>query len=852
VRHLYTALAGRPPLTLPTPGGTPAPTFLPEGAWTLPTLGGAGGQSIAGAISTGTHGGDVARPPLSDAVLAMLIVGEGGELSLVQRPAEVQVVDVPRLSAELTAELGELVHVTDLSSSNDILDAAVVSVGRFGIVYAYVLEIVNEAGKVMIEDRTPSTWNNAKARLLMDVADAVAHDQFFQLVINPHQRSDSEHTCYTITHRQVNGDPTSAGPPPLEPVISARQSSSFVSMMQNLCSTMVTPQLLNIQRLLTSAAIVANTTGGIAGIPVAILLLKAAESIGRIGPDHLLGDAVVDVLNLVTDVGFPGIVEIVTAALLDGEQRTPWSVKGTRFDIADFFDYEHDCYRGDSVELFFEVDNLLAHKIDMILEVFKELRGRGLAIGAYVSIRFMARSRALLGLARWDPSCSVEIAMLRGLHGNSEALNRLQEVALNNGGYVHWGQQNDLSQRQVEARFGSALDQWRVVLEDLETSSMLFSTPFTRQHGLEVPLRDPNWTGWQRLNLLAQSSPCVVSAWNNQPLEIFSQNSLGVIVSRKRPSDGSDNDWAPVHNDHVKGAPVALRGNDGRIELFVLFLDQRIKHCWQEGQPGGQWSSWDTLGFLDIGDIDGDPSVVAHYDGRFELFARGGPINNWQLFNCWTHWTSGAWSNFAPRGSQPIISTPSACHRVGVVSDQIVVVAADGDGRVLEKHQIGASGDSGWSEWTEILPRGGPSLGAFGGGSPIAVDVVGTGATVHVLAFDNQRQLRETLEEANTIALSWGSWHQLPLTEGLGRLDPGSRLATVQTDRLYLFGMSLRGELFVCEFHPGIGWREWQSLGGEFTGNVAAGVHADGRIEVVARAKTDQLMARRQTSPAVW
>ena len=243
-----------------------------------------------------------------------------------------------------------------------------------------------------------------------------------------------------------------------------------------------------------------------ASVSLAIPLLKAAESIGRIGMDHIIGDAVADVLNLVTDVGFPGIVELVNAAML-GQAQRDWTVKGTRFEIADFFDYDHDCYRGDSVELFFEVDGTLPSKIDLILNVFNELRGRGLAIGAYVSLRFMAKSRALLGLARWNPTCSVEIAMLRGLHGNSEALNRLQQVALNNRGYVHWGQQNDLSQRQVEARFGSALDRWRRTLEDLEGSSMLFSTPFTLQHGLEVPLRNPNWTGWVSLNLLAQSSP---------------------------------------------------------------------------------------------------------------------------------------------------------------------------------------------------------------------------------------------------------------------------------------------------------------------------------------------------------
>ena len=43
------------------------------------TLGGSQGQSLAGAISTGTHGSDFDRPPLADAVRAMHIVGVGGQ-----------------------------------------------------------------------------------------------------------------------------------------------------------------------------------------------------------------------------------------------------------------------------------------------------------------------------------------------------------------------------------------------------------------------------------------------------------------------------------------------------------------------------------------------------------------------------------------------------------------------------------------------------------------------------------------------------------------------------------------------------------------------------------------------------
>jgi hypothetical protein len=849
VRHLYTALAARTPLPIPPPGGTPVPSFISPGdGWTLPTLGGAGGQSIAGAISTGTHGGDVASPPLSDAVLAMLIVGEGGRLRLVQRPPDTkgaQVVNVQVLQSELSRELGESVNVEDLSSSNDILDSAVVSVGRFGIVYAYVLEVISEKGKVMIEERNRSTWNIEKHGLLTKVSDAAARKEFFQIVINPHERSDTDHTCYLTTHKVVDDDPANVELRNTQNVIDARRSG-FEPLMQNICGTTVTPALLAIQGSLIAAAITLSPAIPVpgAGVVAAIPLLKAAESIGRIGPDHLIGDAIADVLNLVTDVGLPGIVEMVTATMLDQGQRD-WIVKGTRFEISDFFDYDHDCYRGDSVELFFEVNPMLMSKIDMILEVFKDMREHGIAIGAYVSLRFMAKSHALLGLARWNPTCSVEISMLRGLHGNTEALNRLQEVAVNNDGYVHWGQQNDLSQRQVEARFGSALDKWRAVLQDLEDTSLLFSTDFTRRHGLEVQNRNPNWNGWQSLNFEGQSSPSVVSAWNNEPLDIFSQDMLGNIMSRKRPVDGSDASWTQVHSDRVKGRPIVVRSEDGRVELFVLFFDNRIKHCWQEGRPGGQWSSWDTLGYGDIGDIDSDPSIAAHTDGRLEVFARGGMINNWNLFHCWAHWTNGPWSNFGSRGRDQIVSMPSACHR-NFNSDQLVVVAKDGDGRVLEKHQIGVSGDSGWSEWTEIVPV----VPDLAGGEPIAVDVSGPDATVHVLAFDSRGQVKETREQGITLGLRWTSWESLP--RSTSRLDRGSRLTAVQTDRLYLFGMSIQGEILVCEFHPGNGWRNWQNLGGEFTGEVAAGVHSNGIIEVVGRAKSNQLMARRQISPGVW
>src|SRR5260370_23769426 len=47
-------------------------------SWGFETLGGAGGRTVVGGLSTGTHGGDFARPPVADEVVALHLVADGG------------------------------------------------------------------------------------------------------------------------------------------------------------------------------------------------------------------------------------------------------------------------------------------------------------------------------------------------------------------------------------------------------------------------------------------------------------------------------------------------------------------------------------------------------------------------------------------------------------------------------------------------------------------------------------------------------------------------------------------------------------------------------------------------------
>ena len=63
-------------------GGGPDEAGLTcDGAQALPTLGGSGGQSIAGVMATGSHGGDVDLPPIADCVQAIHLIGRAARSS---------------------------------------------------------------------------------------------------------------------------------------------------------------------------------------------------------------------------------------------------------------------------------------------------------------------------------------------------------------------------------------------------------------------------------------------------------------------------------------------------------------------------------------------------------------------------------------------------------------------------------------------------------------------------------------------------------------------------------------------------------------------------------------------------
>jgi hypothetical protein len=96
----------------------------------LPTSGASNGQTLAGAISTGTHGAAIDVGAMQDYVVGLHLIGAAGRHAWIERKSR------PIASDAFVQLLG-----AELIRDDDMFNAAVVSFGSFGIVHAYMLEV---------------------------------------------------------------------------------------------------------------------------------------------------------------------------------------------------------------------------------------------------------------------------------------------------------------------------------------------------------------------------------------------------------------------------------------------------------------------------------------------------------------------------------------------------------------------------------------------------------------------------------------------------------------------------------------------------------------------------------------
>lgn len=123
----------------------------------LPTAGDVAGQSLLGAISTGTHGGDLRVPPLVEWIRAVHLVTATG------REAWVTPSSGPFGVPALVSALPGWCPDARLIADDDMFDGVRLGVGRMGVVYAVVLEVV--AQYTLVQVNMGYWWDEIRAQL---------------------------------------------------------------------------------------------------------------------------------------------------------------------------------------------------------------------------------------------------------------------------------------------------------------------------------------------------------------------------------------------------------------------------------------------------------------------------------------------------------------------------------------------------------------------------------------------------------------------------------------------------------------------------------------------------------------
>jgi hypothetical protein len=144
----------------------------------LPNMGGFDGQTIAGVISTSTHGSGIQFGPLSDLVRSIDLVAAGGRVYRIE----------PEDGPTETAPRGY-----ELIRDNFTFECARVGIGCLGLIYAVAIEVV--PSYLLTEKRVRSTWEKERDR----IEEGIATHRHYELYLNPHPSRDGTHLCMVTT-----------------------------------------------------------------------------------------------------------------------------------------------------------------------------------------------------------------------------------------------------------------------------------------------------------------------------------------------------------------------------------------------------------------------------------------------------------------------------------------------------------------------------------------------------------------------------------------------------------------------------------------------------------------------------
>jgi L-gulono-1,4-lactone dehydrogenase len=159
---------------------------LDEVGLALSNMGGYDAQTMAGVISTSTHGSGIGFGPLSDFVRSLDVVAGGG------KRYRIEPTDGPTDPGRFTD--------ADLVQDDHWFRAALVGMGCMGLIHAVTLVVEDEYA--LTEVRRKSSWGEVTAELRGGVLDRHRH---YEVYLNPHRRED-RNLCMVTTRDRAQRD----------------------------------------------------------------------------------------------------------------------------------------------------------------------------------------------------------------------------------------------------------------------------------------------------------------------------------------------------------------------------------------------------------------------------------------------------------------------------------------------------------------------------------------------------------------------------------------------------------------------------------------------------------------------
>ncbi len=160
-------------------------------------MGGLDDQTLAGAISTGTHGTGIDLPSFPGMVRSILIVSHGGKCLRIEPKDGLT-------NPDKHSETG-----VELIQDDQFFNSSLVSLGCFGIIYSFILEM--EDMYYLEETKKLYQWSEVKPRLadrsLFHEADGTPI-RGVMVQVNPYKNEDKDHTCIVVRHRILETMPS--------------------------------------------------------------------------------------------------------------------------------------------------------------------------------------------------------------------------------------------------------------------------------------------------------------------------------------------------------------------------------------------------------------------------------------------------------------------------------------------------------------------------------------------------------------------------------------------------------------------------------------------------------------------